>query len=313
MSSGPSDRVRIPADVERPDALLAGLAPRQLAVLAVGAVALWAGYLATRAILPLPALGALSFPLAAAVALVALGRRDGLSADRLVAAAWAHVRSPRQLALAPEGAVPSPPAWAGSPQVRPAPLRLPLRAIGQDGVIDLGADGAALICRASSVTFALRTSAEQGAMVAGFGRFLNSLAEPVQVLVRAEAVELGPAVAALEDAAGGLPHPGLEAAARDHARFLSELAARRDLLRREVLVVLRQPAFAAGPSQDAPARLRRQAGEAAAALAGAGVSLSVLEGDEAAACLARCLDPTGPPRPAGMSRPGAAVTAGANP
>jgi hypothetical protein len=41
-------RVRIPADVERPDKLLAGLTARQLAILAVTAVALWAGYAATR-------------------------------------------------------------------------------------------------------------------------------------------------------------------------------------------------------------------------------------------------------------------------
>jgi len=35
-------RVRIPADVDRPDKLLAGLTARQLAILAVAAVVLWA-------------------------------------------------------------------------------------------------------------------------------------------------------------------------------------------------------------------------------------------------------------------------------
>ena len=41
-------RVRIPADVEREDRILAGLTARQLAILAVPAVVLWVAYEATR-------------------------------------------------------------------------------------------------------------------------------------------------------------------------------------------------------------------------------------------------------------------------
>ena len=41
-------RVRIPADVEREDRLLANLTAHQLAILAVAGVVLWAGYSATR-------------------------------------------------------------------------------------------------------------------------------------------------------------------------------------------------------------------------------------------------------------------------
>ncbi len=108
--------------------------------------------------------------------------------------------------------------------------------------------------------------------MAGFGRYLNSLAEPAQVLIRAEPIDLAPAIAELERAAPGLPHPGLEEAAREHARFLADLAATRDLLRREVLVVLRQPA-----GDGAAGRLRRRAEEASAALAAAGVTLEVLD------------------------------------
>ena len=77
-----------------------------------------------------------------------------------------------------------------------------------------------MICRASAVTFSLRTPAEQEALVAGFARFLNSLGEPVEILVRAEPVDLTAAIDALLDAAPGMPHPALEAAARRHARFL---------------------------------------------------------------------------------------------
>lgn len=151
------------------------------------------------------------------------------------------------------------------------------------------------------MTFALRTPQEQEALVAGFARFLHSLAEPVQVLVRAERLDVAPAIEALVEAAPGLPHAALERAARDHAVFLGELAGSRDLLVREVLVVLRQPAAQGGAGVDGAARLVRRASEAVAALAAAGVTLTVLDGAGAAEALARCLDPAGPRRPGGLA------------
>jgi len=306
-----SGRVRIPADVDRPDKLLAGLTARQLAILAVAAVALWAGYAATRHLVPPAAYGAVAIPVGAVAALLALGRVEGVPADRWVIAAWRHRRSSRRLVPAPEG-VPAIPGFlakaAGShPPALPAPLRLPLAGIAASGVVDLGPDGLAVICRASAVTFGLRTPAEQEALVAGFARFLSSLAEPVQVLVRAEPLDVGPAICALLDAAPGLPHLALERAARDHAAFLADLAASRALLRREVLVVLRQPVGQAGAEGDRSGRLLRRAAEAVTSLGAAGVSLSILDGAGANSVLGRCLDPAAPPRPGGLAGSSAGI------
>lgn len=292
-------RVRIPADVERPDKLLAGLTARQLAILAVTAVALWAGYAATRHLVPPAVFGVVAVPVAAAAAMLALGRFEGIAADRWVVSAWRHRRSPHRLVPAPDGIIPTPAFLTESVTGRagqtPAPLRLPVTDVRADGIIDLGADGVAVICRASAVTFSLRTPAEQEALVAGFARFLNSLVEPVEILVRAEPVNLTEAIDTLLDAAPGLPHPALEVAARGHARFLADLADRRDLLRREVLVVLRQRA-----GDDPTGRLHRRAIEAATALAAAGVTLTVLDGSDASACLARALDPAATTQLAGL-------------
>jgi hypothetical protein len=280
-------RVRIPADVDRPDRILAGLTARQLAILAVGALVLWAGYVATRHLIPLPVYGAAALPVAAVVATLALGRMEGTPADRWLGAALRHRRGPRRLVVAPDG-IPAPPALLGDAGgTPPAALRLPIAGIAADGIVDLGAEGMAVVCRASAVTFSLRTPAEQEALVAGFARFLSSLAEPVQVLVRSAPLDVAPAVDALTGAAGGLPHVALERAARDHARFLADLAGNRTLLRREVLIVLRQP----GGDEDAAGRLHRRAAEATAALMAAGVALQVLDGPGAAALLASCLDP----------------------
>ena len=255
-------RVRIPADVERPDKLLAGLTARQLAILGVAAVVLWAGYAATRHLVPTVAFAVVALPVGAAAAMLALGRFEGIAADRWVSFAWRHHRAPHRLVPAPDG-VPSAPAFLGAqPGSAPDMLRLPFAGVSGDGIVDLGVDGLAMICRASAVTFSLRTPAEQEALVAGFARWLNSLDQPAQILVRAEPVDLTPSIDALLDAAPALPHPALEAAARGHAAFLADLGARRDLLRREVLVVLRQPRPSNSAGTDAPARLHRRAAEA---------------------------------------------------
>ena len=303
-------RVRIPADVGRPDKLLGGLTARQLAILATSGVALWAAYLATRHLVPLVGFAAVAVPVAALAALLAMGRIEGQSADRLALSAWRQLRSPRRLVPAP-GGVPAAPAWvAANPGPLPAPLRLPLDAVGADGVVDLGPDGLAALCRASSVTFSLRTPVEQEALVTGFARWCNSLAEPAQLVVRAEPVDLTPMIDGLLDAAPGLPHPGLEQAANEHAGFLAELAAGRTLLRREVLVVLRQPPSSNSAGDGSRERLRRRAEEAVSALAAAGVTLTVLDADAAAACLWRAVDPASSSRPPGAAAPGEIVTGG---
>lgn len=278
--------MRIPADVERPDRLLGGLTARQLAILSAEAILLWATYSATRHLVPLAAFGAAAAPLAGACVFVALGRVEGVPADRWLAAAIRHRLLARRLVVAPDG-IPTPPALlAEAAGPLPAPLRLPLGAISSQGVLDLGPDGAALVCRANAVTFDLRSAAEQEALVAGFARYLSSLAEAVQVLVRSAPEDVGPAVERLTEAAPGLPHVALEKAARDHAAFLEHLGATRELLRREVYLVLRQRG-----GEDAQGSLLRRGAEATAALVPAGVTLEVLEATEVAALLRRCLDP----------------------
>lgn len=191
----------------------------------------------------------MAIPVGGAAALLALGRRDGVSLDRLVLAAVRQRMTPRYRVAAPEGVQPAP-QWldqraSGSDQqsaaVSPAPLRLPAQGVTETGVVDLGADGVAAIGVCSTVNFALRTSAEQGSLVGAFGRYLHSLTAPVQVLVRAERLDLSAQISELRERAPALPHPALETAAREHADYLDQLGDQSDLLRRQVLLVLREP------------------------------------------------------------------------
>ena len=279
--------VRFPADVDREDRLVWGLSGRQLGELAAGAVVALLVRSATSA-LPLALSAALSVVPVAVAAALALGRHDGLDGDRFAFAWLAHRRRPKLLVPAGEG-VPAPPS--GFPPVQvPAALDLPVAGVGDDGVIDLGASGAALLCRASALNFGLRTDEEQDALVGVMARWLNSLTSPVQIVIHTEPVDMGLLVAEIDATAAGLPHPDLESAARDHARFLAGLAARRNVLRREVLLVFR----AAAEDEAGRVGLHQRADEAVVALAAAGVVVEPLGEHQARAALARCADPADP-------------------
>jgi hypothetical protein len=301
----PVDRVRIPADIDQPDRLLAGLTARQLGILVAAGLPAGVLFLAARPLLPLPVATALAAPPLLVGVALALGRRDGIGLDRLALAALRQQLRPRRLVFAPDGVAP-PAAWhasAATSQAPVAPLRLPARELGADGVVDLGPQGAALVCQASTVNFALRTPAEQQALINAFARALHALTVAVQVLVRVERADLTAHLCQLDQDAGGLPHPVLEAAARQHARFLGELAGRRDVLRRQTLLVLREPT---PPARAAPI-LKRRAEELAGLLGACGITLTPLDATQAAAVLARACDPEGPPPPAGLAVPGQTI------
>jgi hypothetical protein len=319
------NRMRIPADVDREDRLLANLTARQLAILAVAGTVLWAVWIATRTLVPLPVFAAFAAPAAGVAVTLAVGRWHGLPADRLLAAIARQRLTPSRLIPAPDG-IPFTPNLPDLEDggIRLGPLGLPIAGIGEDGVLDLGAHGHAVLLGATAVSFVLRTGAEREGLAEGFGRWLNSLATPVQILISARPVDLTPPIRELRHAAPGLPHPLLEAACLAHADYLAEFAASTQLLRRDVTLVLRHPAPATirrgakAPTRratgmaDPAAVLARLAGDAVAALAAAGVSVTVLDGPAAAARLTASLnphtDPAGDSRAAGvMALPGAVI------
>ncbi len=190
-------------------------------------------------------------------------------------------------------------------------------------MVDLGADGLAVVAVASTVNFALRTPNEQEGLVASFGRYLHSLTAPVQVLVRTERLDLSAQIAELRERSGGLPHPALEAAAVEHADYLAQLGQQSDLLRRQVLLVLREPLGVASPTDGlggpgplavlgsmagrhrkqsgeqvdtgtrraAESRLVRRLGEAIELLSPAGIVVTPLDAGQATSVLASACNP----------------------
>ncbi|MCG5215470.1 PrgI family protein [Streptosporangium sp. KLBMP 9127] len=300
-----TDTVRIPADVEAPDKIIGSFTARQVIILGGTGALIYGAYLAFGERIPLLAFAAVALPVAVAGILLAVVRHDGVSLDRYLLAALHHQHNPKQLVTAPEG-IPAAPAWiAADPGRLPAPLRLPAQGIGHDGLIDLGPDGVAAVAEVSTVSFALRTPDEQDALVAVFGRWLNSLSGPIQILVRAERVNLSDTIADLHHNVPHLPHPALAHAAREHAAFLADLSARHDLLRRQVLLIIREPATGSRGHTAAASRAARRLEEASRVLGACGLTLKLLDPAATTGLLLACFDPTTPPPPdADLALPG---------
>ncbi|MGC9668468.1 PrgI family protein [Planosporangium sp. 12N6] len=296
-------RARMPADVDAPDKVLYGLTFRQLAILAVAAAVLYAGWQAVHRLLPLPVLLGAAIILGGLVFGLAVGRRDGLPLDVWLLAAVRHSRAPRALSTTDTTA--PIPDWVQAPastMMLPAPLKLPADAIDERGEISLGGAQAAMVA-ATSVNLALRTADEQAALIDTFGRWLNSLSTPTQIVVSAQPVDLHSAARQLAQAADRLPHPALADAAADHARFLDDLAERRDPLRRQVLIVTRT-----NPGERGEHAARRRADATVRSLSGLGVTTRALDGHAATAALAAAADPYRPPRPGGLAAPDTVIT-----
>ncbi|ASR36592.1 hypothetical protein BAY61_18080 [Prauserella marina] len=306
---------RVPADVEKPDKIVFGLTARQAAILGVTVLLLWGLYQSTHTVVSPVVFGAVAIPVAGLVFAVVTLRRDGQNLDAWLLAALKQRRAPKRLVPADSvrgDIVPDAPAWvAVKAGPLPAPLRLPAEAISTEGAIDLGSQhGTAHAAACSTVNFGLRTAGEQNALIGGFSRWLHSLSGPVQIVVRAQRLDLEPYLDVLADEAGGLPHPALEAACLGHVEFLRDLSQSRDLLRRHVTVVLRHPATGRhGRDTSGAQALARRAQDAARALRSCEVVVAPLDGAQAHAVLSAAADPNGGPQATRAGTASGVVTA----
>ena len=166
-------RVRLPADVELEDKLAFGLTARQLLLLGGAAVLIYGLYTVASSVLPLPVAAALCAPFAITGTVLALGRRDGLPADRLARLAVRYLVAPRRRLLAPDG-IPAP--LPGSPKrASAAAIDLPIRMVLRSGLVDLADGSFCVLLRAAAGSFGLKSEEEQAALVEAFGRFLNGV------------------------------------------------------------------------------------------------------------------------------------------
>ncbi|PKV98916.1 PrgI family protein [Nocardia fluminea] len=319
--------VRIPADVDRSDRLLGPFTARQLAVLATTAALLYVAWIAVKAVIAPPIFLATMAPIGAIVTVAVVTRRDGLSADLLAVAAIRHRLRPRHL-VRTRGQTPPPPRWITDHATRtrprpPTPVALTAQAarlpesVTQTGsgvgVIDLGADGLAVLAVAGTLNLSLRTPAEQDSLVGQLAGWLHTLRQPVQILVRSARLDLTEQITGLHSAAEQMSFE-LAAAALDHADHLADMAARENPTHRQVLLVWREPteslaatgvrarwpgrsrarrALSTAARRAAQSRLLRRMNEAADVLTPLGISVTALEETQARAVLTSCTNPEG--------------------
>ncbi len=314
---------QVPADIDAPDRVLYGLTVRQVAILAATGALLWAAYRTLTPLVPAAVVAIAAVPVAAVAAGLALGRRDGISMDRWVAAALAAARAPRLL-VAADHPVPPVPAWApemraadpagtraagtirtqrgtarngngvAAPVPRLAPLRLPADHLSPGGVVDLDGQGRVALTAVSTINFDLRSLDEQAALIEAAGRWLNSLSAPTQIVLSTRRVDMDAHADLVEQRLDYLPHPALADAAAGYAEFLRQLGAERDPLERRILVAHR-----VGAGAD-PSVARRHAEHTARALSGLGAPTRVLDGGQVTDVLAAACNPwhnTGSGRP----------------
>ncbi|GIE91617.1 PrgI family protein [Actinoplanes regularis] len=288
-------RAVVPANINEPDRIAFGLTFRQLAIIGGPALAGFSCYRTFGPILPPAAWIAAGMVVFSVAVVLAIGRRDGLPLNVWLRHGFTLSRSPRTLAPGTARAS-SVAAVAGKPSV-PAPLRSPVTRVNPAGVLTSeGTDKVLIACGTTNIH--LRTDSEQAALLDAFGRFLNSLTGPAQLLVAAQRHDLTAYAQATADFAPRLPHPALQSAADDYAAFLLDLDAERDPLRRQVLAVVTGEHAA-----DAAVR----------ALSGLGVEAAALDGPAVASALANAVDPFSPAVPGPRAVPGAPITVRSTP
>jgi PrgI family protein len=288
-------RAGVPADIGTPDTIAWGLTFRQLAIIGSVAGAGWLLYSRFGPLLPPMIWVIAGIPITGLTVVVALGKRDGLPLDVWLRHGLALRRVPRLQAPGRIRAGHAVVDTAAPPKV-PAPLKTAATTIALDGTLTVDGTARCLIaCGTTNV--ALRTGPEQGALLSGFGQWLNALTGPAQIVVAAQRHDLTPYAHAVLDTSAWLPHEALRAAADDYAAFLLELNAAREPLRRQVLAVV-----VPGTARDATVR----------AFGALGVSAEPLNGGAVTAALASAVDPYDPPVPGPRAVPGIPITAATN-
>jgi hypothetical protein len=288
--------VPVNADLEIEDRILGPFTARQTAILATAVLILWLVYAGLHRLVPPVVILAAALIVGGALVAAITTKKDGLSLDQYALAALRHNRrGNRYVSLDADDDVP--PGFGR--------LDLPPADLDDTGVLDLGADGAAVLIECGTVNLALRSGDEVRTALAGFGQALNALGGAFQFAVTAHRIDLSSRAERIESSASGLAHPALEDRARTYAGLLREISGGRDLIARRVLLILRED----GPAQRAVGGVLHRAAQAIALLTGCGITARILTAPEATAALAAATDTSRPQPAAAQAPPGRAVHA----
>ncbi|MFY7069392.1 PrgI family mobile element protein [Nocardiopsis changdeensis] len=242
-------QAQIPTDIDVPEPILWGLTARQLLIMAPAVLLGWALFTTVSALTsPISAVLAAAVPIGCAWVL-SRTRRDGIGLDHRL---WLAAR------------------WHTSPRTRDPDAELP--PIAADGVID-HRHRCAVVLECTTVPFHLASGQDQDRMLAAWAALLDSLTEPIQILIQRRRTDLDPHLRLLRSHLDRLPE-ALCRSARAHAVFLASLQHHHDLIHHRVLLVLTHR----GPEEQNGDALLLRAHDIAAQLAALGVRVRVHDG-----------------------------------
>lgn len=225
-------QVPVPADIDIADKVLFGLTVRQVIALAPSGLAAGLLWKALGPVVPPEvAMVVAALPVVVGAVLI-LGRVDGLGLDRLLLAAAVMPRRPLAAGRGERAALRASGAAAGP---KAGVLTGPVRAVAEDGAIDLGGAGTARAVAIGHVNFDLRDRAEQTALVAAFASLCNGIEAHLQVTVATRPVDLA---VYCDDLIANAP-ARVSDSAREHAAWLADLVRVQQLLDRQITVTVR--------------------------------------------------------------------------
>lgn len=293
-SAAPLPPVPVPADLKIEDKIFGPFTARQCAIIGIGLAAAWAGEQAlagfTRPSLLAVVLAATP-PVVVALVL-ALARPGGVPADRLAAAAFTYVRSPRRRAAAPTGAA-LPPGVGHLAAVH----RSIHRAAGGTGVIELDHGQSAVLIETEPVCLHLADSHEARAKLAAIGQVLAAQTGTFAIYALAERVSLDAFSERAAARAATLGSPRLATFATAQADQFRQLADDRLIWRRRFLIAVSES------GADAQATAVHRAETTAALLDACGLAARVLDDEEATAAITAACDPARTVAPTRLAAP----------
>ena len=114
---------------------------------------------------------------------------------------------------------------------------LPIAELRRDTIV-LKNGGMRAVLAVTSMNFSLKSEDEQQAIISSYQQFLNTLAFPIQIIVRSTKLNVDAYVSDLESRAEKQKNPLLKEQTLDYARFIERLVDVSDIMKKRFFVVI---------------------------------------------------------------------------
>jgi len=108
----------------------------------------------------------------------------------------------------------------------------------RDNIIIMKDDSARLVLKCSSINFLLKSQEEQDAIIISFQRFLNSLSNPIQILVRSKKLDIDSYLSNLKDKALKQKNPLLQNQTYEYIEYLKKLIEVAQIMKKEFYIII---------------------------------------------------------------------------